>query len=81
MVLNLKFSTAITHNYATEYPSFSRILQATEEEEPEMSTQWREHLQHGTTRLVDENTLIVSRQKLDWYHKYSAIIEMNDAGV
>ena len=44
LVLNLEFSTAITHNYATEYPSFSRILQATEEEEPEMSVQWKEYL-------------------------------------
>ena len=45
LVLNLEFSTAITHNYATEYPSFSRILHATEEEEPEMSVQWKEYLQ------------------------------------
>eukprot|EP00536_Pseudo-nitzschia_multiseries_P016402 jgi/Psemu1/263629/estExt_Genewise1Plus.C_11020006 len=45
LVLNLEFSTAVTHNYATEYPSFSRILRATEEEEPEMSAQWREYLQ------------------------------------
>ena len=27
------------------------------------------------------NTLIVSGQKLGWYHKYSATIEMSDAGV
>lgn len=46
LVLNLEFSTAITHNYATEYPSFSRILHATEEEEPEMSAQWKEYLKH-----------------------------------
>mmetsp|Transcript_1501 Transcript_1501/g.3314 ORF Transcript_1501/g.3314 Transcript_1501/m.3314 type:complete len:435 (-) Transcript_1501:69-1373(-) len=44
LVLNLEFSTAITHNYATEYPSFSRILLATEEEEPEMSVQWKKYL-------------------------------------
>ena len=23
----------------------------------------------------------IKTEKLDWYHKYSAIIEMNDAGV
>eukprot|EP00537_Pseudo-nitzschia_pungens_P008208 CAMPEP_0172363206 /NCGR_PEP_ID=MMETSP1060-20121228/6631_1 /TAXON_ID=37318 /ORGANISM="Pseudo-nitzschia pungens, Strain cf. cingulata" /LENGTH=456 /DNA_ID=CAMNT_0013085901 /DNA_START=8 /DNA_END=1378 /DNA_ORIENTATION=- len=44
LVLNLEFSSAITHNYATEYPSFSRILRATEEEEPEMSLRWQEYL-------------------------------------
>ena len=46
LVLNLEFSTAITQNYATEYPSFSRILKATEEEEPEMCALWKNYLQN-----------------------------------
>ena len=46
LVLNLEFSTAITHNYATEYPSFSRILEATEAEEPELCARWKDFLRH-----------------------------------
>ncbi len=55
LVLNLEFSTAITHNYATEYPSFSRILHATEEEEPEMSVQWKEYLRHERPDIWDQH--------------------------
>jgi len=55
LVLNLEFSTAITHNYATEYPSFSRILQATEEEEPEMSVQWKEYLRHDRSDIWEQH--------------------------
>ena len=51
LVLNLEFSTAVTHNYATEYPAFSRILRATEEEEPEMSARWMEHLKYERPEL------------------------------
>lgn len=56
LVLNLEFSTAITHNYATEYPSFSRILHATEEEEPEMSVQWKEYLRHERPDIWEQHT-------------------------
>jgi histone arginine demethylase JMJD6 len=55
LVLNLEFSTAITHNYATEYPSFSRILQATEEEEPEMSVEWKEYLRHERPDIWEQH--------------------------
>ena len=56
LVLNLEFSTAITHNYATEYPSFSRILRATEEEEPEMSEQWKEYLRSERPDIWERHT-------------------------
>jgi histone arginine demethylase JMJD6 len=55
LVLNLEFSTAITQNYATEYPSFSRILQATEEEEPEMSVEWKEYLKHERPDIWEQH--------------------------
>ena len=54
LVINLEFSTAITHNYATEYPSFSRILQATEEEEPVLSSRWKEHLRKKRPDLWEQ---------------------------
>jgi histone arginine demethylase JMJD6 len=44
LVLNLEFSTAITHNYATEYPSWDRIRDAIRQEEPEMYENWKEKL-------------------------------------
>ena len=63
LVLNLEFSTAITHNYATEYPSFTRILHATEEEEPEMSVRWKEYLRQERPDIWEQdprNTISVA---------------------
>ena len=62
---------------------FSRILQATEEEEPEMSTVPNGenicNMNDPTCGRKHANS--IKTEKLDWYHKYSAIIEMNDPGV
>ncbi|VEU35795.1 unnamed protein product [Pseudo-nitzschia multistriata] len=44
LVLNLDLSTAITHNYATEFPSLERILGAAEREEPGLVSAWRDWL-------------------------------------
>jgi histone arginine demethylase JMJD6 len=55
LVLNLQFSTAITHNYASEFPSFSRILNAVKEEEPEMCLKWREKLRESRPDLFGDN--------------------------
>jgi hypothetical protein len=44
VVLNLEFATAITQNYATEYPSWDRIQDAIKKEEPEMYETWQKAL-------------------------------------
>lgn len=36
LVLNLDLSVAITHNYATEYPSFQNLLDSVRESEPQL---------------------------------------------
>ena len=40
LVLNLECTVAITHNYATEYPSMDRIVRAVQEEEPDLLVKW-----------------------------------------
>jgi histone arginine demethylase JMJD6 len=52
LVLNLGFSTAITHNYATEFPSFKRIHQSVQEEEPEMVEKWEAKLEQLRPELL-----------------------------
>jgi histone arginine demethylase JMJD6 len=54
LVLNLEFSTAITQNYATEYPSLQRISRAVQEEEPSMFVRWKEKLFKTRSDLMDE---------------------------
>mmetsp|Transcript_4835 Transcript_4835/g.8979 ORF Transcript_4835/g.8979 Transcript_4835/m.8979 type:complete len:102 (+) Transcript_4835:1166-1471(+) len=54
LVLNLEFSTAITHNYATEYPSFERLHCAVKEEEPELYVHWKHKLQKARPDLAWE---------------------------
>jgi histone arginine demethylase JMJD6 len=54
LVLNLDLSTAITQNYATEYPSFRRISRAVQAEEPTMFGRWKERLQQKRSDLWDE---------------------------
>ncbi|KAG7354449.1 transcription factor jumonji [Nitzschia inconspicua] len=44
LVLNLEFSTAITHNYATEHPSWRRIQDAVKDEEPDLYVEWEKRL-------------------------------------
>jgi histone arginine demethylase JMJD6 len=53
LVLNLEFSTAITHNYATEYPSMKRIETAVKREEPEMFPKWLNLLQRSRRDLFE----------------------------
>lgn len=48
LVLNLEPTVAITHNYATEYPSIERITESVQKEEPELYPKWIQVLQ--TTR-------------------------------
>lgn len=50
LVLNLEFSTAITHNYATEFPSWQRMRDAVRKEEPELSVQWEDTLRQQLLR-------------------------------
>jgi histone arginine demethylase JMJD6 len=54
LVLNLEFSTAITHNYATEFPSFERIRQSVQEEEPVMAPIWVAKLKQVRPELLSE---------------------------
>ena len=44
LVLNLQKSVAITHNYATEYPSLSRIVTSVQSEEPDFYECWKNKL-------------------------------------
>ena len=36
LVLNLEMSVAITHNYASEFPSLDRLIKSVQEEEPKL---------------------------------------------
>lgn len=56
LVLNLELSTAITHNYATEYPSFERIHLAVKNEEPDMYKQWLGSLRRHRPGLWSKST-------------------------
>ena len=55
LVLNLEFSTAITHNYATEYPSIARMKEHVFEEEPEMAETWQQLLRQSREDLFDND--------------------------
>lgn len=44
VVLNLEFSTALTHNYASEYPSIGRLMEAIETEETGLAEPFRSAL-------------------------------------
>lgn len=56
LVLNLELSVAITHNYATEFPSMPRLFTAVQEAEPELADNFRYALQ---THRPDLARLIV----------------------
>lgn len=56
LVLNLHFSTAITQNYATEYPCFHRISQSVQKEEPSMFIEWKEKLRQKRPDLFAEHS-------------------------
>ena len=58
LVLNLEFSTAITENYASEYPSFGRIDKAVKSEEPSMYHSWINKITSIRPELVFNNTNI-----------------------
>ena len=45
LVLNLELSVAITHNYATEYPSMSRLMTAVKDAEPGLAVRFRQAVQ------------------------------------
>jgi hypothetical protein len=53
VVLNLQFSTAITQNYATEYPSWDRLHDAIKTEEPAMYEIWEKALQRTRPDLFE----------------------------
>ena len=52
LVLNLEPTVAITHNYATEYPSMERITDAVQKEEPGLYSKWMQVLQTTRPDLV-----------------------------
>jgi hypothetical protein len=54
LVLNLELSVAITHNYATEYPSMQRLYKALVEQEPEMAGELYASLQEKRPELARE---------------------------
>ena len=58
LVLNLEFSTAITENYASEYPSFDRIDKAVKSEEPGMYDSWINQIKSSKPELLFDNTNI-----------------------
>jgi histone arginine demethylase JMJD6 len=60
LVLNLEFSTAITQNYATEYPSLQRITDAVQKEEPTLYVQWKKKLGQTRSDLMMMMTMIIN---------------------
>lgn len=52
LVLNLEATVAITHNYATEYPTMERIAVSVQQEEPELYPKWVQVLQTTRPDLV-----------------------------
>jgi histone arginine demethylase JMJD6 len=52
LVLNLEPTVAITHNYATEYPTMERISESVQKEEPELYPKWMQVLQITRPDLV-----------------------------
>lgn len=52
LVLNLEFTVAVTHNYATEYPCMDQISQAVKTEEPDLYIKWMEVLHEYRPDLV-----------------------------
>jgi histone arginine demethylase JMJD6 len=52
LVLNLEHTVAVTHNYATAYPSMQRISESVEMEEPELYPKWIQVLQTTRPDLV-----------------------------
>jgi len=57
LVLNLECTVAITHNYATEYPSMDRIIQAVQEEEPDLYMKWIQQLNTSRPDLIDQRVM------------------------
>lgn len=56
LVLNLEPTVAITHNYATEYPSMERITESVQKEEPELYPKWMQVLQTSRPDLASNVT-------------------------
>jgi hypothetical protein len=63
LVLNLEPTVAITQNYATEYPCFSRIEEGVQREEPELFNKWRECLKTSRPDLVCDSTTFFHADK------------------
>ncbi len=53
LVLNLESTVAITHNYATEFPTMDRIATSVYNEEPELYDKWIQVLQGVRPDLVE----------------------------
>ena len=53
LVLNLEPTVAITHNYATEYPSMERLTVSVKNEEPVLYEKWVHVLQDTRPDLVE----------------------------
>ena len=51
-VLNLEFSVAVTHNYATEYPSMERLWKAVTAAEPDMAVRLQRALSRHRPDLL-----------------------------
>ena len=54
IVLNLEASVAITQNYATEYPTMRRIVDAVAKEEPELLPVWLDALRQNRPDLLSK---------------------------
>lgn len=61
LVLNLDFSTAITENYASEYPSFDRINNAVRAQEPGMYASWISSLKFTRPDLFETKSSLASQ--------------------
>jgi oxalate decarboxylase/phosphoglucose isomerase-like protein (cupin superfamily) len=79
LVLNLERTVAITHNYATEYPSMDRIVRAVEEEEPELAMKWMQLLRRLRPELVTLNTKQQDRTEAQFVAVDS--LEVSDARI
>jgi histone arginine demethylase JMJD6 len=64
VVLNLDQSVALTHNYASEYPSTQRLWKAVVEEEPDLAPRFLTALQEHRAELARE--ILALSTEPDW---------------
>lgn len=67
LVLNLEPTVAITHNYATEYPTMDRIAASVQKEEPELYDKWMKVLCNIRPDLV---------QNIDYSSTFQSMVDV-----